>query len=461
MPRKTKLIFISVFILVGLGFLTYYLYNKGGSDQSNQTNSSSYGLFGGLFNNKEAGTGESTNGNTGGSSNNQVGVDSETNEEQPKIKLYKLTDFAVSGVVYFEDTRPLPIDEVPVRGGDKPAETPTEAPLKGGEKPGDKTNTKLVKTTLEKTPVIPTVETVPSLRYVEKVTGHIYQMYLDTKTVSKISNSTIPGIHEAIFDSKASSIIYRYLSEDNKTISSYLASLGGAKGEFLPSNIIDVSLSPDKNQFFYLVKNSSGVSGSTRSFVETKKSQVFSSPYGEWLSQWVGNTNVFLTTKASSSVKGSLFSLNTSNGTLKKVFGGILGLTTLSNNTGTIILYSASSGSGTELGLFDVTNHIASNLNIDGLPEKCVWSNDNITIYCATPSNMSGKQPDSWYQGLTSFDDNFIKIDSSTGEVTSVASFDNLGNQYVDATRLILNGKNSELYFINKKDGTLWSLYLE
>lgn len=462
MPRKTKIIFISVFILVGLALLAYYLYSKKNSDPSNQTNSSSYGLFGSLFNNKKSNTAETTNNNADNSSTENT-IDLSTNGEQPKIKLHKLTDFAVSGAVYFEDTRPLPIDEIPVRGGDQPAQTTTETPLKGGEKPTDKAvtlNTK-VKAVLEKKPVVPTVEIVPSLRYVEKITGHIYQMYLDTKTVSKISNSTIPGIYEAIFDGKASSIIYRYLSEDNKTITSYLAALGGAKGEFLTSNIIDLSLSPDRSQFFYLVKNSNGVTGSTRSFVETKKSQVFNSPYREWLSQWVGPTNIFLTTKASSSVKGSLFALNTTNGTLKKIFGGILGLTTLSNNTGTVVLYSASTGSGTELGLFDVVNHTTSSLNMDGLPEKCVWSNDNIAIYCATPSNMSGKQPDSWYQGLTSFDDTFIKIDSSTGEVTSVANVDNLGDQYVDATHLFLDNKNTELYFINKKDGTLWSLDLE
>lgn len=441
--------------------LSYYLYSKKNTNTSNPNNQTGYGLFDSFFNKNNQTNTSDSNGNTDNSSTENT-ASSGTTQEQIKIRLHKLTDFAVSGAVFFEDTRPLPVDEIPVRGGGQPAETPTETPLKGGEKPTGKTGpVNTVNKKVEVKPVVPTVETVPSLRYVEKVTGHIYQMYLDTKTVSKISNSTIPGIYEAIFDAKASSIIYRYLSGDNKTISSYFATLGGDKGEFLPSNIIDISLSPDKSQFFYLVKNSSGVSGSMRSFNETKKSQVFSSPYGEWLSQWVGPTNVFLTTKASSSIKGSLFSLNTSNGTIKKIFGGVLGLTTLSNNTGTTVLYSTSTGSGTELGLFDVASHTTSNLNMDGLPEKCVWSNDNINIYCATPSNMSGKQPDSWYQGLTSFDDTFIKIDSSTGEVTSVANVDSLGDQYVDATKLFLDNKNTELYFINKKDGTLWSLDLE
>ncbi len=456
MPRKTKIIFISVFILVGLGFFSYYLYNKKNSGSPNETNSNSYGVFGGLFNTKKTSENNTTT-NIIDESSSQESGDSAINQEQPKIRLHKLTDFAVSGAVFFEDTRPLPIDEVPVRGGNQPAETLTETPLKGGEKPLDTKNKNLT----EAKAAVPTVEIVPSLRYVEKVTGHIYQMYLDTKTVTKISNSTIPGIYEAIFDGKASSIIYRYLSSDNKTVSSYLATLGGSKGEFLPSNIIDVSLSPDKNQIFYLVKNSNGVSGSTRSFSENKKSQVFASPYSEWLSQWVGPSNIFLTTKASNSVNGSLFSLNITNGTLKKIFGGVRGLTTLSNRDGTVVLYSSSNNSGSELNLLTVADYTTSNLNVSGLPEKCVWAEDNITIYCAIPNNMIGKQPDSWYQGLTSFEDTFVKIDTGTGEVSNVANDSSLDGQYLDATHLFLNSKNNSLFFINKKDGTLWGLDLE
>jgi hypothetical protein len=461
MPRKTKIIFISVFILVGLVFLVYYISSKKNSNSSSGTNSSAYGLFGSLFNTKQPTTDSSTLVNENPSNQNSdnpeiVGVG------ETKIRLHQLTDFAVSGAAFFEDTRPLPVDEIPVKGGGEPAQTTTEVPLKGGDKPQTKTepiNTKNKKVA-DKKPVVPTVETVPSLRYVEKVTGHIYQMYLDTKTVSKISNSTIPGIYEAIFDSKASSIIYRYLSGDNKTISSYFATLGADKGEFLPSNIIDLSLSPDKTQFFYLVKNSNGISGWVRSFYDNKKSQVFSSPYSEWLSQWVGASNVFLTTRASSSVNGSLFSLNTTNGTLKKILGGVRGLTTLSNKDGLVVLYSSYNDSEPELNLLNTSSHFISNLNIGGLPEKCVWKDDNITIYCAIPDTLGSKQPDSWYQGLTSFDDTFVKINSLTGEVSSIADVDSLGNQYLDATHLFLNKENTALYFINKKDGTLWSLDL-
>lgn len=446
---------------MGLVFLSYYLFSKKSTTNSSGSQSG-YNFFSSFSNGKQPDTStESTN--TDGDTQENNTPTEEQPSEQVKIKLHKLTDFAVSGATYFEDIRPLPIDEIPVVGGTEPAPALTETPLAGGEKALGNTIKKPIVQNKKVVEVknIPKVEIVPSLKYVEKVTGHIYQMYLDTKTVSKVSNSTIPAIYEALFDGKALSVIYRYLSEDNKTISSYLATLGGDKGEFLPSNIIDLSLSPDKSQFFYITKNVNGVVGTIRSFGETKRNQVFNSPYSEWLSQWVTPSNIFLTTKASSSVMGNLFSLNTANGTMKKVFGGVLGLTTLANADGSMVLYSASNNSGPELGIFNVSSHTTINLGINSLPEKCVWGGDNIYVYCAIPNTINGDQPDSWYQGLTSFDDTFLKINSKTGELTRITDMDSMGGEYIDATHLFLDKLNTELYFINKKDGTLWSLDLE
>jgi hypothetical protein len=139
---------------------------------------------------------------------------------------------------------------------------------------------------------------------VERVTGHIYQMYLDTKASGKVSNSTIPGIYEAMFDGTATGVIYRYLDDSSKSITTFLATLGSSKGEFLPSDILDVSVSPDKTKFFYLTRSSNGVVGTVRSFKDGKRTQVFNSPFSEWLTQWVGDQKVYLTTKASANFSG-------------------------------------------------------------------------------------------------------------------------------------------------------------
>jgi hypothetical protein len=435
MSKNTKIIFIIVFVFVIIGLIVGYFYftNKQTSTDTSTTNNSWYQSF------NPFGSGTTTNTPIDGGDTVSTGntTDTTTQENQKTSLFHKLTDFGVAGATYYEETKPI-IETTQV---DQPAVEPTT-----------KTTTK--KVVVKK--VEPKFEIIPSLRYIEKANGHLYNMVIDTKTQTKVSNSTIPSIYEAFLDGKASSVIYRYLSTDN-TVSSYLATLGSASGEFLPSNITDLSISGDKNSFFYLVKNSNGVVGLTKSFNETKTNSVFNSAFSEWISQWVSGQKIFLTTKASYNTDGSVFSLNTTTSSITKVFGGVPGLTTLANNDGSLILYNSTTDTGPRLGVFNVNKHTTIDLGLYGLPEKCVWSNDNISIYCAVPKVVTGTQyPDFWYQGLISFDDYFVKIDTTTNENSTIA--DSTEETSVDGTKLFLNTSENQLFFINKKDYTLWSL---
>lgn len=431
--------------------LSWYFYNnRSVSSSTTNTVNSGYQPFLG-----SSTTPATTSNDTAGNANNNAPDAQTTNEEAVQggepSKFHQITTFAVAGAVFFEDTRPIQSTEVALTGGEQPLTTTDTAitvPL-----PNTKTKPKGVKK-----PPAPKFEIVPSLRYVDRITGHISQMYLDTKAVGENSNSTIPGIYEALFDGQASSVIYRYVAEDGKTVTSFLATLGGTAGEFLPPNILDVSISPDKTKFFYLTKNSGGVSGTIRSFKDTKKTLVFNSSLTELLSQWVADQKIYLTTKAASSVEGDLFSLNTSTGVLSKVFGGVRGLTTLANKDGSLVLYNASTSSSSQLGIFNVKTHTTKNLNLEGLPEKCVWA--DTLIYCAIPNNMTaGQYPDIWYKGLTSFSDSFMLIDTLTGSATTIAN--STSETPIDGTHLFISKAGDQLFFINKKDSTLWSLDLK
>jgi hypothetical protein len=429
MPRRTLIIFIASFLGVGIliygGYFIYQKFNPATTTTSQTGESTGYNEF------NPFGTGgtNTNNQNTGNSTDTTGGEVTATGGETTggalvNSKFTKLTDFPVAGATFFYDTRALPQVE------------------------GAKVDPKAPKT-----------ELVPSLRYVERTTGHIDERFLDTGIVGKISNSTIPNIYESFFDSKAQTIIYRYLSSD-KSIASFVATLGGAQGSFLPPDAIDLSISPDKTKYFYLVKTPAGVTGTIASFIDGKKNQFFSSSFDEWLSQWAGNA-IFLTTKASGQEDGYLYSVNTTNGSMKKVFGGVKGLTTLVNPSGSQVLYSTSIGGRPALGIYDIAKNKTTDLGLSGLPEKCAWF-DIATIYCATPDDIQGAQyPDSWYQGLTSFEDHFVKITiDSTGTATT-NTIDGSSGSGVDATHLFLDDKATTLFFTNKKDSTLWSLSLK
>jgi hypothetical protein len=420
MPRNKIIIFIVVFLVVGASIYGVYSFFSGPKTPADNTKDGTGGYqeftpFG------TGGTTTGTNTNTGVDNGEQT-VDGrgESGFITQSSKLRKITTFSIAGASFLEDTRAIPQVE--------------------GVKPDPKK---------------PLFETVPALKYVERATGHIYERYLDTDVEGKISNSTIPNIYESLFDGKGKTLVYRYLGEGG-VIQSFMATLGAAKGEFLTPGMIDVSLSPDKTKMFYLTETSSGVLGTIQTFGDTKKNQLFSSPFSEWLSQWATSATIFLTTKASGQADGYVYSLSTAKGALKKVFGPIVGLTTLANQSGTTILYSASLGGSPSLGLLDVAKHTTRSLALSGLPEKCAWSKDNITLYCAIPNTIpSSIYPDVWYKGIISFTDRFMKINTQTLEKTPLD-----GGEF-DATHVFLDNTETKLFFTNKKDSTLWSLDLK
>jgi len=493
---KTIKIFIITFVLALSALLVFYWLTRNNTTNTETGQTVWYQEF------NPFGTGSVVNNiienNFGGGTDNQ---NNEGQNIEEVSKFYKITDFAIAGATFLEDTRPIKNDSAvsttpkeiktvisadtvdgrkeiqsmlnstlslnpPLKVDGNFGKLTSEA-IKSFQKLNGLTETGKVDettaplftktTTLNNLPLKSQYENAPSIRYVERTNGHMYKMFLDTKTPEKISNSTIPSIYEAFFDNTGKTVIYRYLSEDN-SISTFVATLGATKGEFLPYNISDISFSKDKTKYFYLIDVNNSTTGIVRLWGGSGVGiSVFSSPFTEWLSQWSGNQNIFLTTKASFGVAGYMFLLDPTNKTTTKILGGISGLTTLVNDTGSSVLYSETPQTGPKLKLFDTLKHTAKNLDTYGLPEKCVWSTDNINIYCAIPNTIIGNQyPDVWYQGLVSFDDYFVKINTKTGDKTTIANSAN--ETPIDGTHLFLDDKETTLFFINKKDGTLWSL---
>jgi len=489
MPKKQKIIFIIAFLVVGvilLGFYSWYKQRNNTDQKERDPWYQSFNPFGGGLNlNKEVGT-------EGGDLTNKEG----SRNISVVSRFSKLTDFAVSGAMFTEETRlikdsniqtekEVPLDPKTKEGRIKIQSilnkklfanppliedgnfgTRTISLIKEFQKANSLPETGLIDqetspyfTEIKTTASQEKYETIPTLRYVERMNGHIHNLLLNTNKTEKISNSTIPSIYEAFFDKEGKTVIYRYLSANN-IVSSFLATLGNAKGEYLPSNITELSTSQDKSKFFYITENTGGATGTVVTFGNSSKTIVFNSPFTEWISDWDASQNIYLTTKASYAATGSIFELNSQNKTLSKLFGGIIGLTTKINKAGNVVLYSSSENSTPKLSVFKKKDYSFKNLDTYGFPEKCAWSYDNITVYCAVPSVIEeGNYPDIWYQGLVSFDDYFLKINTETGEKITYANSKN--EIPVDAVSLFLDKKEETLFFINKKDYTLWSLNLK
>lgn len=417
MSKKTTYIIISIIIFTGIMVGVFFILNKQNKVGTVSVVENEYPNF-----------------NPFGSSDN-IQTNENLNEEK-EVKqtndFYQITNFGIAGLTIYQEKKIL--------------STPKITEIK------DIKTGKVIKNEIN-------YEYIPTLRYVQKSNGHIYDTEITNKNSKKISNTTIPGVQEAFFNKDANTVIYRYLSFDNKNIESFIATLGKTHGEFLPENIQNVVLNKDKNKFFILLKNKIGSVGYSRSFEPSIKSEIFSSSFSEWIPQWVSDENIYLTTKASYSFKGGLFNFNTKNKTITKIIDNIPGLTTLINIDGSRVVYSEYSNSGLKLNIFNIKEKSINDLDTKGLPEKCVWGKNNSTLFCAIPNNMNyDNLPDLWYQGLVSFSDKFVKINTTNGEVEDIINSSSVTP--VDAINLVLDDTESKLFFINKKDSTLWGLNL-
>jgi hypothetical protein len=322
-----------------------------------------------------------------------------------------------------------------------------------------------------------------SVRYIEQETGNVYDAPLDITLTKRVSNTTIPKVHQAIWLPQARSFIAQYLGGNTETIQSFYGEVnpqqtegaeGNVTGKFLEDGITSLisissfsasTTSKNPGKIFYTKNTNAGTDGFIAEGNGTAITKVFSSPLSEWLLLGGGGSTVYLQTKSSGLASSYLFSLNTSSGSLSKVLGNIVGLSSLPNAKGDMILYSETVNKAPLLHIYNVSKNTYGTITLSTLADKCVWAEGkgvvNAKIYCAVPQTIPVgiTLPDSWYQGKTTFTDNIWEINPTSLEAKKVASLTE-NSFYVDIYNPALSSNGSYLLFINKRDLTLWSVRL-
>lgn len=308
----------------------------------------------------------------------------------------------------------------------------------------------------------------PTVRYVERAKGNVYETDAASIKATRLSNTTVPQIYEALWNGTGQNVIARYLKDgDNiQTFDAAVVSSGGGQGElrgsFLSANIKNLVVSPSGNQIFYLIDTPSGTAGIAASFDGVKKVQIFNSPLHEWLATWPKENAVAITSKAGAGSAGLMVFVDAGSGAQNVILSGVNGLTTLTNADLSKVLYSVSSQNSLSTKLLGVADKTSAPFVLTTLPEKCVWSqlSKNI-VYCAVPETLpSAAYPDDWYQGVVSFRDELWKIDTSTGNSTFIMNLGDQSRLNFDAVNLSLNSKENYLLLTNKNDLTLWEVQL-
>lgn len=312
------------------------------------------------------------------------------------------------------------------------------------------------------------------VRYVERATGHLYEVDTALSQKNRVSNTTIPKVEDIAWGSKGNAFVLRYAKDGAiqsffATVSSTTATstsdgnLAELTGDYLDPNIGSFLFSPKYDQTFFTKNDSDGIKAYIENAKKTSRNLVWQFGTTEWLFDWPMDDTITATTKAANGIPGYMLEINPKTKKEVTLLQNIPGLTTLTDSKTGWVLYGEANGQNNSLNVFDQRNKTTTSLISKTLPEKCVWTQKTIRIYCAIPKDtFNSVLPDDWYQGTVSFSDSIWLYDSREGWAMDViADLENLAGEAIDVENPHISSDDTLLVFMNKKDLSLWALKLD
>jgi|GEM_PF-553510 len=299
-----------------------------------------------------------------------------------------------------------------------------------------------------------------TVKYFSRANGNIYQSDFDGGSLKKISSVNLNNLMKALWSPDKDKIIGIFNEKD--VIKKYFYDYVSNQSSILNAKINYVAWSPDSKKIAYHFVDSGGEQNniSLSNPDGTNWKNIFKTRLDNVILEWPIKEKISLRTPPSGLAQGVLYSINSETGDFFKVISETFGLYVNWSPKGDKILfsYTDSRGKNPTLNLSDEKGTSFKKLNLAGLADKCVWSNNDKTIFCALPQEISQNAtwPDDYYKGLVILSDDIYKIDLEANQRTKIiGSTDEIS---YDAQELFLSPKEDYLFFINRSNGLLYSL---
>lgn len=307
-------------------------------------------------------------------------------------------------------------------------------------------------------PVVPSFAV--EVRYIDRESGNMYAYEAADGGSKRLTNHTAPGVEEASWLPDGSMAYIRFLTDDpdkSEHIDTYALPANGGAGFVLPRDLTEV-IPRSTASLFALMPGTSGSVGTIEKADGSGNSALFTSPLSAITVKKSG-TDFLAYTKPAASLPGYAFSVSGTSGAFSQILGPLTGLAALPSPSGKQALLSYVQNGVIALAFYDTATHATINLPIGTFADKCVWTPDGMSAYCAVPSAIpaGATLPDAWYQGTTAFTDKLWRIDFTARVATLVADLPQLTSAPIDAVSLTLDENASTLVFMNKRDDTLWA----
>lgn len=311
-------------------------------------------------------------------------------------------------------------------------------------------------TTSSSTPQVSTTPDV-EVRFIDRASGNVYSYVAHARTLTRISNKTLPGIQQAAWVSDGSRAYAQFLASTGgeEHVNTYSMNADSGDGYLLENDLAQVQVA-GSSTLFTLFSGTTGSVGTISRADGSNSKTLFSSVLSA-ITVHPTSGDLFATNKPSSQIDGYGFQISRATGSFSRILGPYRGLSVLPNASGSSVIYSYTDGGTFHLRVLNTATRATTALPLATLAEKCVWSADGLSIYCAVPTNMQGDLPDSWYQGVATFSDRIWKIDLSQRIATLVVDPSQVGKVSIDAVNLSIDASEDVIVFSDKHSGALYA----
>jgi hypothetical protein len=301
-----------------------------------------------------------------------------------------------------------------------------------------------------------------TVKYYLKTNGNVFESDFNGGNLKKISSTNLSNILRIIWSPDKEKVIGIF--NENNQPKKYLFDYISGQSVLLGENMGYISWSPDGKKIAYQYSTPSGDQSniSTSNPDGTNWKNLFKTRLENLIVEWPVKEKISIRPPVSGLAQGLLYSINSQTGDFTKILSDLFGLNIKWSPKADKILFSYTNANGKNpmLMLANEDGSQTKNLKVSGIVDKCVWSLDDRTVFCALPQEISPNAvwPDDYYKGLISLKDDFYKINLETNERTKIAGSSSAAGY--DAQELFLSPKEDYLFFINRIDGLLYSLRL-
>lgn len=254
-----------------------------------------------------------------------------------------------------------------------------------------------------------------------KTSGSFYMYFLDMDNAVPMRS----GIDETVFSAFGDKIVYKYFDVSSGTRSINTANPDGTDWKELKSvdfQKVDFQINPQSGDIGF-----------------------FQTPDGF--------------------AEGEFSLMNFSGENARKITGPKYGSDFLWSPDGSKLLMSFVSergGNKLELGIMNSNGGEYQALGFPSVADKCVWSKDNIKLFCAM---LSGQQPQSilpndWQNSKISSNDTFWEVDTLSGKKNRLVELSEIP-ETLDSQDLFLDGDERFLFFTDKSTGSVYRINLQ